>query len=197
MIRFAARGGGLGDDETTVRPFRRDEGDATTRWQLRVVAGGATGRVLVLHGGELIIGRDAKADLRLTDSGVSRRHAKVMSAGDGTTVLIDLDSTNGTLVNDARVELASLRLGHRVRIGPVAELVCEAVPAQGEAAPHLTERELEIARLVIAGMSNPQIAQQLGIRPRTVGTHLENVYRRLGIGSRAELAMRLSQAKLT
>lgn len=187
----------MGDDETTVRPFRRDEGDATGHWQLRVVSGAATGRVLRLDRGELVIGRDAAADLRLSDSGVSRRHAKVMPAGDGTVVLIDLDSTNGTLVNDARVELASLRLGHRVRIGPIAELVCELVPAEGDEPPHLTERELEIARLVVSGLSNPQIAERLGIRPRTVGSHLENVYRRLGIGSRAELAVRLSQAKLT
>ncbi len=52
----------------------------------------------------------------------------------------------------------------------------------------LTGREVEIARLVVARRSNKEIAQELGISPRTVSTHLSNIFGKLGVGSRGELA---------
>ncbi len=58
----------------------------------------------------------------------------------------------------------------------------------GEGLPGLTEREMEVARRVAQRLSNKAIAKELGISPRTVSTHLSNIYQKLGIGSRAELA---------
>lgn len=52
----------------------------------------------------------------------------------------------------------------------------------------LTGRELEIARMVAARKSNKAIARDLGIAPRTVSTHLSNVFRKLDVSSRGELA---------
>lgn len=51
---------------------------------------------------ELIIGRGEQADLLLPDITVSRRHASVRQDG-RTVVVTDLDSANGTYVNDERV----------------------------------------------------------------------------------------------
>lgn len=51
----------------------------------------------------------------------------------------------------------------------------------------LSKREIEVANLVAHGMTNQQIAEELYISPRTVSTHLEKIYRRLGINSRASL----------
>ena len=51
----------------------------------------------------------------------------------------------------------------------------------------LTGRELEVARLVAARRSNKSIAKELGISPRTVTTHLTNIYGKLGVASRGEL----------
>lgn len=51
----------------------------------------------------------------------------------------------------------------------------------------LSKRELEVARLVAEGLTNNEIADSLIISPRTVSTHLEKIYRRLGINSRASL----------
>jgi predicted ATPase/DNA-binding CsgD family transcriptional regulator len=50
----------------------------------------------------------------------------------------------------------------------------------------LTPRELEILRLLVDGRSTPQIAEALFVSPRTVQTHLTNLYGKLGVGGRAE-----------
>lgn len=52
----------------------------------------------------------------------------------------------------------------------------------------LTRRELEIAQLISEGMTNKQIAQRLVIAQRTAEGHVENILRKLGCGSRAQVA---------
>jgi DNA-binding CsgD family transcriptional regulator len=69
------------------------------------------------------------------------------------------------------------RLGHRV-LRPARE------PAHGP----LTARELQIAELVAAGRTNKEIAEQLVLSPRTIEAHLRNIYGKLGVRSRVELA---------
>lgn len=49
----------------------------------------------------------------------------------------------------------------------------------------LTRREVEILRLLPHGLSTPEIAERLSISPRTVQTHLTNLYAKLGVGGRA------------
>jgi DNA-binding NarL/FixJ family response regulator len=51
----------------------------------------------------------------------------------------------------------------------------------------LTRRQRDVARLAAAGMSNRDIAQRLGVAIRTVESHLDATYRRLGVSSRYEL----------
>ena len=50
----------------------------------------------------------------------------------------------------------------------------------------LTARELEILRLLAAGLSNPRIADRLFVSVRTVHAHVRTVYRKLGVSSRAQ-----------
>jgi DNA-binding CsgD family transcriptional regulator len=52
----------------------------------------------------------------------------------------------------------------------------------------LTNREREIAALAAQQMSAADIAAQLHLSRRTVENHLQRIYTKLGIGSRAELA---------
>lgn len=68
----------------------------------------------------LVIGRGAEADLRINDPGVSRRHAefRVTTGKSGAEIsVVDLGSTNGTLVDGKRVTEARLRDGSVVRVG--------------------------------------------------------------------------------
>jgi len=61
----------------------------------------------------------------------------------------------------------------------------------------LSAREVEVLRLVARGLTNPQIAQELFISPRTVDRHLNSIYRKLGIGSRAAAARFAVENNLT
>ena len=63
-----------------------------------------------------------------------------------------------------------------------------ATPGRQRPAGLLTGRERQIAALVGEGMSNRDIAQQLGISKRTVDAHLEHIFGKLGITSRVQLA---------
>jgi DNA-binding NarL/FixJ family response regulator len=50
----------------------------------------------------------------------------------------------------------------------------------------LTSRELEVLRLLAGAASNREIAERLNISPRTVETHLANIYGKLGVRGRTE-----------
>jgi DNA-binding NarL/FixJ family response regulator len=55
----------------------------------------------------------------------------------------------------------------------------------------LTPREVEVLRLVAQGLTNFKVASELVISPRTVNTHLSNIYRKLKTSSR-EVATRFA-----
>jgi DNA-binding CsgD family transcriptional regulator len=52
----------------------------------------------------------------------------------------------------------------------------------------LTGRELEVARLVMTGKTNREIAAELFVSEKTVETHLSHAFTKLGVSSRAALA---------
>jgi HD-GYP domain-containing protein (c-di-GMP phosphodiesterase class II)/DNA-binding CsgD family transcriptional regulator len=53
----------------------------------------------------------------------------------------------------------------------------------------LTEREVEVLRLISRGHSNRVVAQHLGISAKTAGRHVENLYAKIGVSSRAAAAL--------
>ncbi len=64
------------------------------------------------------------------------------------------------------------------------------------AGPPLTGRELEVAGLVAAGLTNQAIARQLAIAPRTAEAHVENIRRKLQVRSRAQIAAWVTERRL-
>jgi hypothetical protein len=68
----------------------------------------------------VVLGRGTEADLRITDPGVSRRHAEIRVVKDGgsfTVTVHDLGSTNGIVVNGQRVDYAALHDGSQILLG--------------------------------------------------------------------------------
>jgi HD-GYP domain-containing protein (c-di-GMP phosphodiesterase class II) len=53
----------------------------------------------------------------------------------------------------------------------------------------LTRREIEVLRLLARGSSNKQVAVLLGISPKTAGTHIENIYAKIGASNRAAASL--------
>lgn len=85
---------------------------------LRVVAGRDMLSFAILKpGSQILIGRDESADLRLQDRAVSSRHAVVNYFENGNISIIDIGSTNGTLVNGSRIQNCPLSDGDYLEIG--------------------------------------------------------------------------------
>jgi hypothetical protein len=84
--------------------------------RLEIVEGPGVGAVVALAPPALVIGRSADAGLRLTDAGVSRRHAEI-AVGEDSIEVVDLQSTNGTTVNGHRIDRVQLHDGDRIGVG--------------------------------------------------------------------------------
>jgi DNA-binding NarL/FixJ family response regulator len=52
----------------------------------------------------------------------------------------------------------------------------------------LTERESEVSALIARGFTNPEIASHLGISATTVRTHVDNIFTKLGVHRRVQIA---------
>ena len=151
------------------------------------------------------IGRAPEVDLRIDHTDVSRQHARITQAADGEFDVSDLGSKNGTAVNGEKLQAPRrLQPGDVIALGP-AELefrrvtASEFAQAQRTAAAwqrisELTDREREVAKLVAMGCKSADVASRLNISTRTVNTHLEHVFERLGIKSRTVLTRLVIEA---
>jgi ATP/maltotriose-dependent transcriptional regulator MalT len=108
--------------------------------------------------------------------------------------------------SDARAPLrAALDTFERLGAEPWAERARAELRASGETArkrdpstlTQLTPQELQVARYVAEGLSNKEVAAKLFLSPRTIDAHLRNVFAKLGLTSRTQLArLELDQAQV-
>ena len=94
----------------------------------------------------------------------------------------------GALGYRAAAERELRSLGHRVHR--------RTRPGRSEVTnlDSLTGRELEIARLIAALKTNPEIAAALFLSPKTVESHIRNIFRKLGVTSRVQVARAVERA---
>jgi len=99
---------------TTRGPSAPKEGEAGSC--LVVIYGNDLGRRIGLEQKATTVGRSSKADLFIDDDSISRKHCELTWDGKRHRVR-DLESTNGTYVNDELVDSAELRHGDQIKIG--------------------------------------------------------------------------------
>jgi DNA-binding CsgD family transcriptional regulator len=100
----------------------------------------------------------------------------------------DFSDQDRALLSVLRAPLTAALL--RARRRRQAGQVLAAMAGRGLA--DLTEREIQILRLVADGHTNASIARALGVSPRTIAKHLEHLYRKLGVSSRAAAVSRMT-----
>jgi hypothetical protein len=126
---FPDEGGYADDQQFSYRAQQQTTGapsGATPATRYWLIVDG-TDRRVALEPGINVVGRGQDADLRLADTGVSRRHIEIRFDGQSA-VLHDLGSTNGTIINGHRVQSWQLADGDVIRVGH-SVLVYRQAPA--------------------------------------------------------------------
>jgi HD-GYP domain-containing protein (c-di-GMP phosphodiesterase class II) len=98
-------------------------------------------------------------------------------------------------------EAAAGQLRTQVRDGKLdGDAVAAVLRAAGHRAPArrdgpagLTVREVEVLQLLARGQANKQIANQLAVTPKTISNHVEHIYSKIGVSSRAAAALYATQ----
>jgi HD-GYP domain-containing protein (c-di-GMP phosphodiesterase class II) len=86
-------------------------------------------------------------------------------------------------------EVAAGRLDHDAVAAVLAAAGHEPASARHSWPAGMTDREVEVLRLIVWGTSNREVAHQLRISPKTVGRHVENIYNKIGVSSRPVAAL--------
>ncbi len=119
--------------------------------------------------------------------------ARVLAAADTYHAMIEDRPHRAALTRDA----AATELREEARAGTLDPAAVDAVLAAAghhvrrtpDAPAGLTPREVEVLGLAARGLTTKTIAASLGIAPKTAGTHIERIYQKIGVSSRAEAAM--------
>lgn len=95
----------------------------------------------------------------------------------------------GELVDAVRRVYAGESVLHPAIAKKVVNRVAQQASPLEDGGETLTDRELEVLRLAAGGLSNRQIADRLMVSPRTVQSHMANIFGKLQVGSRTEAVM--------
>lgn len=156
---------------------------------------------------DLDLGDDTTRGLKLCEEIVERfANTKILVLAQTLSEMIVIEAlrrgANGYLVKD---EVKADELGKGVRavqdgetvLGKgVGSMVARGLGSLRGSADRLTDRELDVIRLVAKGLSNKQIAHEIFLSESTVKFHLQNASRKLNAHRRAEIVHRATAAGL-
>jgi DNA-binding CsgD family transcriptional regulator len=135
------------------------------------------------------------------DRGVEDQLVAVVKARDLRTVLVVFSRSRRGFGDRDRTVLAMLlphlrnAVRHRRRLAALTSSVARRpTPLGTDMWSRLTERERDIVTCLASGGTDQKIARSLAISPRTVGKHLENVYRKVNVSGRVALVAQLTSA---
>ncbi len=100
----------------------------------------------------------------------------------------------------AGARIVARLLDELVRIGRRLADLSPVLAVAPEAGPVLSRRERDIVRLIARGLSNKEIGAELCLSEKTVKSHLTNIFRKLGVDGRHQVAvhaLRLDRSRLT
>ena len=156
--------------------------------------------------GSQTIGRSPASDVLLGDHMVSRCHARV-DRTEFDWVLRDLESRNGTFVNQQRIVEAPVKIGDRIEIRPYKLMAClpgeelkvvssleDLTPSvkhvddvQADLDVPLSTYQKVVYDKMMDGLSQKQLALTLGVAIDTIRYHVKIIYKAYNVNSHAEL----------
>lgn len=143
------------------RTDRRGTEPAVTGIRLRIEEPKLPPRLIASDAPQIVIGRDSQCDVVLQDPLVSRRHAEIQLLSDGRIALRDLGSSNGTYLDDRRIESSAwLSLPARVRVGHTKVAVEQRAPVQPAITPPLAAAVAPVAAVDPAAAVAPSVAAE-------------------------------------
>jgi DNA-binding CsgD family transcriptional regulator/tetratricopeptide (TPR) repeat protein len=165
----------------------RDVGERTGRIWARAVAA---------RGAGLLAALPAEADVAFAEA--RRWHERLDAPFETARTLACWGERRLQFGRGDHEELLSDALGRFEAIGaaPWAERTRRMLGTGAVAAPAtLTRQEAQVAAIVGAGATSREASEQLFVSPRTIDFHLQNIYRKLGVRSRTELALRMASER--
>lgn len=108
------------------------------------IGGSLSGREFPLTETETVVGRDSKCDIPVQDDSMSRRHFALRPNAAGAIEIEDLDSHNGTFVNDVPIRRAPLAHQDRIQAGRslfVLQCQCEAAEVEPSTPARAIQRD--------------------------------------------------------
>ncbi|TMB80548.1 MAG: HD domain-containing protein [Chloroflexi bacterium] len=181
-----------------------------SQWDTLRLSTFLTQRILArCHGLEAINALASSHHERLDGSGYHRgltgdrisKAARILAAADAFKALTSDRPWRTRLAPDA----AARTLGAEVKEGKLAHDAVEAVlgvAGHGDTLRRktwpsgLSDREIDVLRLISLGRTNREVAERLFISPKTVGRHIENIYAKIGVSTRPAATLFAMQHQL-
>lgn len=103
-------------DETIVTTIKSMTESEALDPYLMIISGANIGKLFNLNANEFIAGRLQDCQIWIEDTTISRKHFRILRNSNNECTIIDLDSTNGTYINNKRVTSAVLKGGDKIQI---------------------------------------------------------------------------------